>query len=323
MHEQFDWNALQSFLAVVRCGRLTTAARQLGIDHSTLSRRIVELEASLQVQLFNRQPSGYSLTSQGERLLDAAQAMETTAIGILSNVAGSSKKIAGTVRIGARDGFGTNFLAPRLGRLAELHPDLQIQLVTLPRIFSLSKREADIAIGLAPPAEGRLQSRKLTDYELGLYGSQDYCARYDPIVETIDLKRHRFIGYIQDLIHVPELDYLPLVSRDIRPFFASSNLLVQLQAVLHGYGLCVLPCFMADPDPRLTRVLKQKFSLKRSFHMITHSDIRNLARIQIILDFIAQEVASARSLFVPGRRRSQARPGILSTPGSAPTSLSH
>lgn len=299
MPEQFDWNALQSFLAVVRCGRLTAAARQLGIDHSTLSRRIVELEASLQVRLFDRQPSGYSLTPQGESLLDAAQVMETTAIGILSNVAGSSTKLAGTVRIGAPDGFGTNFLAPRLGRLAQSHPDLQIQLVTLPRIFSLSKREADIAIGLAPPAEGRLQSRKLTDYQLGLYGSHEYCRQQDPILEPTDLKNHRFIGYIQDLIYAPELDYLPLVSRDINPFFASSNLLAQLQAAVHGYGLCVLPCFMADSNPLLTRVLKKQFSLKRSFHMITHSDICNLARIQVTLNFIAQEVSSARSSFVP------------------------
>jgi DNA-binding transcriptional LysR family regulator len=225
--------------------------------------------------------------------------METTAIGILSDVAGSSMKLAGTVRIGAPDGFGTNFLAPRLGRLAQAHPDLQIQLVTLPRIFSLSKREADIAIGLTPPAEGRLQSRKLTDYELGLYGSHQYCGRHDPILETTDLKKHRFIGYIQDLIYAPELDYLPLVSRDINPFFSSSNLLAQLQAAVHGFGLCVLPCFMADSNVLLTRVLKKQFSLKRSFHMITHSDIRNLARIQITLDFIAQEVASARGLFVP------------------------
>jgi DNA-binding transcriptional LysR family regulator len=246
----------------------------------------VELEASLQVRLFDRQPSGYSLTPQGESLLDAAQVMETTAIGILSNVAGSSTKLAGTVRIGAPDGFGTNFLAPRLGRLAQSHPDLQIQLVTLPRIFSLS-------------AEGRLQSRKLTDYQLGLYGSHEYCRQQDPILEPTDLKNHRFIGYIQDLIYAPELDYLPLVSRDINPFFASSNLLAQLQAAVHGYGLCVLPCFMADSNPLLTRVLKKQFSLKRSFHMITHSDICNLARIQVTLNFIGQEVLSAKSSFVP------------------------
>ncbi len=194
MVQQFDWNALQSFLAVVRAGRLTAAAKQLGVDHSTLSRRITELERSLQVRLFDRQPSGYTLTPQGEALLDAAQSMETTALGILTGVAGSSLKIAGTVRIGAPDGFGTRFLGPRLGKLGQAHPDLQIQLVTLPRLFSLSKREADIAIGLAPPAEGRLHARKLTNYQLGLYGSHTYLQQHEPILRLTDLKEHRFIG---------------------------------------------------------------------------------------------------------------------------------
>jgi DNA-binding transcriptional LysR family regulator len=298
MVQQFDWNALQSFLAIVRSGRLTLAAKQLGVDHSTLSRRIADLERTLQVRLFDRQPGGYTLTPQGEALLDSAQAMESTALDILTNVAGSSLKIAGTVRIGAPDGFGTHFLAPRLGKLGQTHPDLQIQLVTLPRIFSLSKREADIAIGLAPPAEGRLYTRKLTDYELGLYGSRDYCARHDPILSVADLKRHRFIGYIEDLIYAPELDYLPLISREIHPFFSSSNLLVQLRATLDGYGLCVLPCFMAGEDRRLERILREHVSLTRSFYMITHSDIRNLARIQITLDFIAKEIASSKGIFV-------------------------
>jgi|SRR6516165_4178906 DNA-binding transcriptional LysR family regulator len=299
MEREFDWNSLQSFLAVVRCGRLTVAAKKIGVDHSTLSRRILQLEETLQVRLFDRLPSGYTLTPQGEALLDSAQAMETTALGILGSVAGSSLRIAGTVRIGAPDGFGTSFLAPRLGRLGHMYPDLNIQLVTLPRIFSLSKREADIAIGLAPPAEGRLHVRKLTDYELGLYGARDYCAQHELITSVTDLKHHRFIGYIEDMIYTPELDYLPLVSREAQPFFTSSNLIVQLQATLQGYGLCVLPSFMADADERLERVLTRHVSLRRSFYMITHSDIRNLARIRVTLDFIAKEVAAAKSMFCP------------------------
>lgn len=298
MAQRFDWDALQSFLAVVRTGRLTVAARQLGIDHSTLSRRIAGLERSLQVQVFDRHPSGYTLTVKGEALLDAAQAMETTAMGILSNVAGSSLRVAGTVRVGAPDGFGTSFLAPRLAKLGELHPDLQIQLVTLPRIFSLSKREADIAIGLATPAEGRLYARKLTDYALGLYGSREYCDRHRALLSPTDLKRHRFIGYIEDMIQIPELDYLPFLARDIHPFFSSSNLLAQQAATVQGVGLCILPCFLAKEDARLERVLTETISLTRSFYMITHSDIRNLARIQAILNFIAAEVDANREMFI-------------------------
>lgn len=297
MIQHFDWNALQSFLAVVRCGRLTTAAKHLGIDHSTLSRRITALERNLQVRLFDRQPAGYTLTPQGEALLDSAQAMEATALDVLANVAGSSLKIAGTVRIGAPDGFGTSFLAPRLGKLGQIHPDLRLQLVTLPRIFSLSKREADIAIGLAPPAEGRLHTRKLTDYELGLYGSRDYCAENGPFPDIAALNTHRFIGYIEDMIYAPELDYLPLISRDLKPFLTSSNLLAQLSLTVQGYGLCVLPRFMAEEDARLERVLPRHVSLRRAFYLITHADMRNLARIQVISDFIANEVRSSLGIF--------------------------
>lgn len=298
MVNQFDWNALQSFLAVARCGRLTIAAQLLGIDHSTLSRRITSLEKNLQVRLFDRRPSGYTLTPQGEALLESAQSMESTALGILDNVAGSSRKIAGTVRVGTPDGFGTNFLASRLCKLAQQHPDLNIQLVTLPRVFSLSKREADIAISLAPPSEGRLHTRKLTDYELGLYGAPSYLAQHPPILSVADLKNHRFIGYIEDMIYAPELDYLPLVSRDIHPFFASSNLLIQYQATVQGHGLCVLPCFIASAAPELERVLAPDVTLLRSFHMITHSDTRNITRIRVTGDFIAREVALSRAIFM-------------------------
>lgn len=259
----------------------------------------MDLERALQVRLFDRQPSGYALTPQGEALLDAAQAMESSALGILANIAGSRLKIAGTVRVGAPDGFGTHFLAPRLGRLGHAHPDLQIQLVTLPRILNLSKREADIAIGLAPPTEGRLHARKLTDYELGLYGSREYCGQHEPVSSLSCLKQHRFIGYIEDMIYAPELDYLPLISREIKPSFTSSNLLAKLEATIQGFGLCVLPRFMAATNGQLNRLLKNDLSLKRSFYMITHSDIRNLARIQVVLDFIANEVSASRHVFMP------------------------
>lgn len=298
MVHQFDWNALQSFLAVARYGRLTVAAQQLGIDHSTLSRRIASLEKSLQVRLFDRRPSGYTLTTPGETLLESAQTMESTALGILDHVAGASRKIAGTVRVGAPDGFGTCFLAPLLCKLAQLHPDLKIQLVTLPRVFSLPKREADIAISLAPPSEGRLHTRKLTDYELGLYGASLYLQQHPPIASVADLQPHRFIGYIEGLIYAPELDYLPLVSRDIHTFFASSNLLAQHQATLQGHGLCILPCFMANGTAGLERVLPHAIALRRSFYMTIHSDIRNIARVRITGDFIAKETAQAKAMFL-------------------------
>jgi DNA-binding transcriptional LysR family regulator len=304
MTDRFDWDALQSFLAVVRAGRLTAAAQQLGVNHSTLSRRITGLETALQARLFHRRPAGYSLTVQGERLLEMAQTVENTVMAAMAEIAGSSLRVAGTVRIGATEGFGTIFLAPRLGKLGRAHPDLMIQLVTMPRLLSLSKREADIAIVLARPQEGRLHARKLTDYELGLYASGEYLSGHAPIRDVSDLGRHRFIGYIEDLIYAPELDYLRLVSRDVRPFLTSSNLVAQFRAAAAGFGVCVLPCFMAATEPCLARVLPGAVSLTRSFWLTVHADMRGLARIRITSDFIAREVREARSLFLSGTSES-------------------
>ncbi|MDE1150509.1 MAG: LysR family transcriptional regulator [Azospirillaceae bacterium] len=303
MESSFDWDALQSFLAVVRTGRLTAAARRMGVDHTTLGRRIADLERALQAQLFTRSVQGYALTPQGEKLLASAQAMESLALGVMEDVAGSSLKVAGSVRIGAPDGFGTLFLARHLAELGERHPDLRLELVTMPRLFSLTKREADIAIGLAPPQEGRLHARKLTDYQLGLYATDDYLARHGEPTRRADLRGHRLIGYVGDLIYAPELDYIPLIGppggRDLAPSITSSNLLAQYQMTLAGHGLCVLPCFMAAPDTRLRRVMVDAVSLTRSFWLIVHSDLRDLARVRITTDFIVEAVRAAGAVFMP------------------------
>ncbi len=309
MPDAFDWNGLQWFLAVVRAGRLTVAARRLGVDHSTLSRRIKDLEDKLQTRLFDRSVSGYVLTSQGERLLAAAQAMETLALGVLSDIAGSSLRVAGTVRIGAPDGFGTTFLAPCLVRLGEAHPDLDLQLVTMPRIFNLTKREADIAIGLARPEEGRLHARKLGDYDLGLYAARDYLAREGMPRDRAELKSRRFIGYVSDLIYAPELDYVPLVARDLEPSITSSNLLAQYNMTLAGYGICVLPCFMVKDDTRLQRIFADSVTITRAFWLIVHTDMRDLARIRVTADFIAEQVHAERQLFQPVAQAEAPLPG--------------
>lgn len=298
MSDTFKWDALQSFLAVVRAGRLTTAARNMGVDHSTLSRRIADLESALQTKLFDRSVLGYALTPQGEKLFTSAQAVESIALEVMQEIAGSSVRIAGTVRIGAPDGLGTVFLAPRLVQLRNTHPDLSIELVAIPQVFSLTKREADIAIGLMRPREGRLHARKLTDYELGLYASQDYFEHHGDLKQQSDLRKHRLIGYIGELMYTPELDNLSLLGKDLEASITSSSILAQYNMTLAGCGLCVLPCFMASEDSRLRRVLKDKISLTRSYWLIVHSDMRDLARVRVTSDFIADQIRGARQRFL-------------------------
>jgi len=297
-NSDFDWNDLRAFLAVARTGRLTAAANRLMADHTTVSRRIAALEQGLRTRLFDRSPAGYSLTHQGERLLPTAEAMESLALAATSEVGEADLQIDGAVRIGAPEGFGSYFLGPRMAKLADRHPELEIQLVAIPGVLSLSKREADVAITLSPPREGRLLTRKLTDYRLSLYGASAYLDARPPIRRRTDLGRQRFIGYIEDLLYAPELDYMQAPDVDIRVRLKSSNLIAQLQATLAGAGLCVLPDFIAAKEPTLRRVLPDKIDLVRSLWLVTHQDLKTLARIRAVTDFIAEEVKAARGDFL-------------------------
>jgi DNA-binding transcriptional LysR family regulator len=296
---RFDWDDLRFFLAVARVGRLTVAARRLGADHATVSRRITALEESLKAKLFERRPQGYALTEHGERLLGKAEAIETQALAVSSEIGGADLALSGTVRIGAPDGFGTMFLAPRAAALAAQYPDLEIQLIAMPRLLSLSKREADVAISLAPPKEGKIVARRLTDYRLGLYSTADYLARSAPVSRADDLHEHQVIGYIDDLIFTPELDYLDEVSKGLRARLQSSNLVAQMNATVAGAGVCVLPHFMAATEPRLVPVLPETVSITRSFWLIVHADLKDIARIRATMDFMVREVKAARGLFMP------------------------
>lgn len=298
MTDQFDWNLVRSFLAITRTGSMTAAAKRLKIDYSTLSRRIAALEASLGSQLFDRRTSGSSLTEAGERLLEMAEQMDQLATSAAQSIGDAKLQANGAVRIGTPDGFGTKFLAPRLGELSDRHPDLTIELVAMPREFSLSRREADIAVSLTQPSEGRLHSRKLTDYELGLYASKDYLAKHPAIKTAADVPSHRFISYIDDLVYSPELEYTHFVSPDLRPSIKSSNLIAQLNSTIAGAGLCVLPCFIAHGEPQLIRVLPS-FRLIRTFWLVLHSDLRNIARVRVTADFMAEQASQAQALFLP------------------------
>jgi DNA-binding transcriptional LysR family regulator len=297
MPSEFDWNNLRSFLAVARYGRLTVAAARLGSDHTTIARRINSLEAALRTKLFDRSPQGYALTSAGAQLLPIAESMESLSLKAQDVVGEADLSIEGTVRVGAPEGFGTCFLAGRVAKLCEKHPGLVVQIVAGPNTYSLSKREADIAIVLSQPPEGRLVARKLTDFNLGLYSSRAYLENAAPIHGPADLSRHRFVGYIDDLIHAPELDYLHQINSEIVPQVESSNLVAQYKATLAGAGICVLPNFITKEYGEFVPVLPETVRLTRSFWMVTPMDLRDLVRIRLVAKFIADEVRASRDLF--------------------------
>lgn len=294
---EFDWDGLKAFLAVARTGRLTAAAARLHADHTTVARRIGALEHALKAKLFSRAPTGYSLTPHGERLMETAEGMESLAIAAQCAVGEADLTVSGVVRIGAPEGFGSYFLAPRMATLVERHPELEVQIVAIPGVLSLSKREADLAVSLSPPREGRLITRKLTDYRLSLYASRAYLEAGSPIESRADLSGRSFIGYIEELLYAPELDYLQAPDIEITARLKSSNLIAQLRAALAGGGLCVLPDFIARHEPELLPVLPDAVGLTRSFWLVTHADLKGLARVKAVSEFLVEEVRRSRAAF--------------------------
>ncbi len=290
------WDDLRHFLAVARLGTLSAAAETLNTDHTTVARHIQRLEERLSVQIFFRSNLGYSVTADGERLRPIAEAMEASYIAAAA-MKTDNPAISGTVRIGTPDGFGTFFLAPRLHKLAALHPNLEIELLATARLFSLSKREADIVISLTSPEHARVVSRRLTDYELLVYATPAYLAAHAPILTAADFSRHDFVGYIEDMLFTPELNYLSLINASINPRIRSTNLITQMHATLAGAGLCVLPVFIARDYPALVPVLPEAVCLRRAFFMHIHEDNRKSAHVRAAAAFISAAISQDAPIF--------------------------
>jgi DNA-binding transcriptional LysR family regulator len=291
-----NWDDVRLFLSVARSGQFLSAARKLGVNHATLSRRISALEAAIGTQLFLRSTNGCELTEEGQRLLAGAERMETEMLNAQANLGRVDTAVAGTVRIGAPDGLGVSFLAPRLGRLTARYPDLKIQLVPVPRSFSLSQREADIAITIERPEQGRLMFSKLTDYSLGLYASADYLADYGTPDDVEALKRHRRIGYVEDLIFSPSLNFTGEIMRDWDAAFEISSATGQTEAVRSGAGIGILHNYIAGQYPELLRIMPQ-LTISRSYWTAYHESARQLVRVRTVVDFLQELVAEERRIF--------------------------
>lgn len=293
-----DWDHARMFLAAARAGQFLAAARQMRVDHATVGRRISALEVSLGAKLFERRTNGCVLTPAGERFLVAAERMEAEMLRVQSELTDADVEVAGTVRIGAPDGFGTLFLSGRLGRLMARHPRLAIQLVPLPRTFSLSKREADIAIVIDRPDEGRLHVRKLTDYTLSFYAARSYAEGRALPATADDLAAHTLVTYVQDLQFAASLNYFPQGFEPRFRRFECAGVLGQFEAVRSGAGIGILHDYHAGRDPAFVRLLPE-MAVQRTYWLLTHDDTRNLARVRAVADFITEEVAASRGVFLP------------------------
>lgn len=277
----FDWDDLRLFLAVARARRLAAAARALGIDATTVARRLARLAEALDAPLFETAGGERRLTPRGEALLAHAERVEREALAVVGEVGGEASRLAGQVRLSVAEGFASAILAPALPAFHLAHPEIRIDLVTASGFLNPSKREADMAVMLARPRRGRLIASKLGDYRLRLYATPAYLAARGVPALPSELARHALVGYVPEFLYTPELDYLDEVSFGLEPAIRSTSINVQHQLLAHGAGIGVLPAFLAARDPRLVTVLPQ-VEVRRTYWLVVHDDLRRLARIEAV-----------------------------------------
>lgn len=266
-----NWDDIRVFLSVARAESLTAAAPGLRMDPATVSRRIARLEDRMGAALFVKSPQGYALTDAGLRLRDVAGLAEEALTVAFDD--GDGAGLTGQIRIGAPDGCA-NFLLPQVcAAIQRDNPGLEVQVLALPRVVNLSKREADMAITVSPPEAGRLTVQKITDYHLHLAMRRDA----PPLATLADIRGRALVGYIPDMIFDRELDYLgALGAGGVQ--LASNSVAVQLQMLRAG-GVGIVHDFAMPFAPELVRVLGEQVHLTRAFYLVRHAADRRSDRL--------------------------------------------
>ena len=267
-----NWDDMRVFLAVARAEGLTAAAPVLKMDPATLGRRVARLEIAVGGELFVKSPRGYALTDRGVKIRDRAAEAEV-AFNLAVDAGQGTTTLSGQIRIGAPDG-AANFLLPQVcAGIQRSNPNLEVQILALPRVVNLSRREADMAITVSPPTTGRLTVQKVTDYRLHLATRRDAA----PVRSRADLKGRAVVGYIPDMIFDKELDYLgDLGQAGVQ--LASNSVAVQMQ-MLRWSGIGIVHDFALPSVPELTRVLIDDVALHRSFYLVRHTSDRQSERL--------------------------------------------
>lgn len=291
-----DWEDLHYFVAVGRTGSLSGAARELRVNHSTVFRRIRALERSLGVRLFDRLPGGYVLTAAGEEMMSAARRVEDEIHALDRKVTGRDVELRGAIRVTTTDTLAARFVQPHLFGFHERYPGIAIELIVSNEFHSLPKREADIAIRPTRSPPETLVGRRLSGLAWALYGAPAYLDRRGTPYAPKDLPRHVFVCADEELRHVAAARWVARHAAGAHIAYRSNSFLAQLGAVRAGFGLAVLPCFLADTEPGVRRVFAPDESLMSELWCLTHPDLRDTARIRAFTAHIAEAVAGERDL---------------------------
>ncbi|MFA6964516.1 LysR family transcriptional regulator [Bosea sp. (in: a-proteobacteria)] len=288
--DHLDWDDLRVFIELARSGSLSQTARRLRVDHSTVSRRIAQLETVLGAGVFERSRIGFRLNDLGGRLLLHAETMESAVIAIRGELGGGEAAASGVVRLATMEGIASLYIAPRLRALREAAPELTLELVTSPQVIHVNRREADLFLSFfRPPGQG-LVSEQIGSFGLGLYAAPAYLARMGTPETCQDLARHEFVTYIDDLIQVDAVRWLRDVVEEAPAVFHSNSMIAQLNAALGGMGLVLLPRFAIHEGSPLVPVLPREAKTTRDIWVNVHQDLQFTPRIKAVVAFLKRHI---------------------------------
>ena len=292
MHRSLAWDDLLYVLSVGRTGSLSAAARDLGVTHSTVFRRIGKIEAQLRVRLFDRLRDGYAPTAAGETMIALAAEMDEDIVALERRLAGEDLRPSGTLRVTTTDTLIIT-VAPLLAKFRGLYPEIRVELVTGNEMLNLSRRDADVALRPTANPDETLVGRRLAGVAFAVYGSKQYLAA----VGGGDLNRnHEWVGFDDSLSHLAAYAWLKRNADPERVAMRATSFMAILEGVANGMGLAVLPCYIAARRPELVRVSEPLPDVTTDLWLLVHDDLRHAARVRAFVDFIGGEFARLRPL---------------------------
>jgi DNA-binding transcriptional LysR family regulator len=275
-----DWEDLRYFVGLARHGSLSATARVLRVNHATVARRVSSLETRLGRSLFDRRADGYALTAEGKAVLDEAQAMEEAALSVLRRL-DTGTELSGLVRLTAARVLAEGFLVERLGELHRRYPALDIELISDARVISLARREADIALRLGSPRDSDLVGRRIARIAFGFYASPVW---RDNLAKG---QAHQLVGFDEESDFIFEAAWLARQFPAARFVFRSNSQMSQAAAARAGFGVALLPRYLAINDPGLVKVSLGQRLPERDLWLLVRRDLAKVPRIRAVADYLA------------------------------------
>jgi DNA-binding transcriptional LysR family regulator len=297
--EEMDWDDLRLFLAVMRTETLTHAAKRLKLDHSTVCRRIAQLELCLGGSLFQRHRTGLKPTELALSVLENANSVEAAVLAMRESLSGKNQEPAGTVRIAMMEGIGSLYLARRILPFIQKYPQIRLELVTSSQLLNITRREAEVFLSFFKPDGRNLHCEQVGQIALSLYGADSYFARFGEPKSIAELSQHWFTSYVEDLVQIDAVRWLDDVILDPQISFASNSMVAQMTAAGAGVGLVLLPHFSVEKETTLRPILEQQVVVRRDLWLSVHHDLEFSNRVKVTLQFLRDLLQNEQSYLNP------------------------